>query len=247
VNSPRSPILFDRLGGVTQARIGLGRAGNALPTAALLEFQLAHARARDAVHAALDVELLAAQLGVEHFTAVRSQAADRSTFLQQPDLGRWLDPSSRTLLPPGPFEAAIVLADGLSATAVHAHAVPLYREIFARLPGWTIAPPIAALQARVALGDDIGEALGSELIVMLIGERPGLSAADSLGVYLTWQPRRGRLDSERNCISNVRPPHGTSYADAADLLAWLMQEARRRRLTGVALKVEHELPPGRLE
>lgn len=247
MNRPMPPGPFDRLREATQARIGLGRSGNALPTAALLEFQLAHARARDAVHAALDVELIADQLGVEHIMAVRSQAVDRASFLQQPDLGRWLDPSSRAHLRPGSFDAVFVLADGLSATAVHAHGVALYREAIGRLSDWKIAPPVAAQQARVALGDDIGEALGARLAVMLIGERPGLSASDSLGVYLTWEPQRGRRDSERNCISNIRPPHGMSYPDAADLLAWLMREARARHLTGVALKDDRAVPSHRLE
>lgn len=243
MNGLRPTSLFDRLREATQARIGLGRSGNALPTAALLEFELAHGRARDAVHAALDVGLIATQLGVEDVITVCSQAVDRATFLQKPDLGRRLDPASRARLQPGTFDAVFVLADGLSATAVHAHAVSLYREAIGRLPDWKIAPPIAAQQARVALGDDIGDALGAKLAVMLIGERPGLSAADSLGVYLTWAPQRGRRDSERNCISNIRPPHGMAYAAAAELLAWLMREARERRLTGVALKDDRSNSP----
>ena len=135
-----------------------------------------------------------------------------------------------------------ITRDGLSATAVHAHAVSLYHEAIWRLPDWKIAPLVAAQQARVALGDDIGEAVGANLAVMLIGERPGLSAADSLGVYLTWQPERGRRDCERNCISNIRPPHGMSYSDAADLLVWLLREARERHLTGVALKDDRADP-----
>lgn len=233
----RSP--FARLRDATQARIGLGRAGNGLPTAPLLDFQLAHARARDAVHAALDTALLTGQLGGWLTIAVASRAGDRATFLQRPDLGRRLDPASADRLTPGEYDAAFVFADGLSATAVHAHAAALFRAVIERLPGWRIAPLVLARQARVALGDDIGAALGAAQVVMLIGERPGLSAADSLGVYLTWDPHPGRRDSERNCISNVRPPHGLSYAAAAGRLAWLMNEARRLRLSGVALKDGH--------
>lgn len=238
---------FARLRSATQARIGLGRAGNALPTAPLLDFQLAHARARDAVHAALDTALLAGQLeGIETRT-VASRAGDRAVFLQRTDLGRRLDPASMPALAPGDYDAAFVLADGLSATAVHRHAVMLLHATIERLPGWRIAPVILAQQARVALGDDIGAALSAAQLVMLIGERPGLSAADSLGAYLTWEPRPGRRDSERNCISNIRPPHGLGYVAAADKLAWLMTEARRRRLSGIALKDEQGARQATLE
>lgn len=207
-----------------------------MPLDAVLDFQLAHARARDAVHTPLDVPALAAGLeGLDH-VVVRSQAPDRGTYLRRPDLGRRIDAECLAYLPAGGWDAVFVLADGLSATAVQQHAVPLLRAVMARLHGWRIAPVVLATQARVALGDDIGGALGATLCAMLIGERPGLSVADSLGVYLTYGPRAGRRDSERNCISNIHPSGGLTYEMAATKLAWLMVEARQRRLTGVELK-----------
>lgn len=232
------PALPDRLRTLTQARIGLGRSGQALPTSAMLDFQLAAARARDAVHAALTVDGFSEAIGGRPVTAVRSRAGDRTTYLQRPDLGRLLDEADAARLPRTDSQVAFVVGDGLSANAVHAHAAPLLLALFDRLGDWTIAPIIVARHARVALGDEIGAALGVDLIVMLIGERPGLSAPDSLGCYLTWEPRRGRRDSERNCVSNIRPPGGLDYATAADRITWLMREARSRGLTGVALKDE---------
>ncbi|MCI0756040.1 ethanolamine ammonia-lyase subunit EutC [Teichococcus vastitatis] len=225
----------------TPARIGLGRAGDAPPLGAVLDFQLAHARARDAVHAALDRVPLQAALGGLPWLAVRSQAPDRGTYLRRPDLGRRLDPECLPLLPKGEWDAVFVLADGLSATAVQQHAAAVLRATLQRLPGWRVAPVVIATQARVALGDEIGEALGASLCAMLIGERPGLSVADSLGVYLTYAPQRGRRDSERNCISNIHRSGGLAPESAADKLAWLMTEALRLRLTGVELKDEQ--PP----
>jgi ethanolamine ammonia-lyase small subunit len=232
---------FARLRGFTPARIGLGRCGNALPTQALLEFQLAHARARDAVHETFSPGTLATQLSTAHPGAaaaliVHSQAPDRHSYLQRPDLGRSLDVSDSEQLVTGQYEVAFVIADGLSAPAAHRHAVPLLQALWPKLEHWRIAPVIIACQARVALGDEIGARLGAALVAMLIGERPGLTSPDSLGVYLTWQPRIGRQDSERNCISNIRPPTGLSYDHAASRLAWLMQAARHQRLTGVGLK-----------
>lgn len=232
------PLVLDRLFDATEARIGLGRAGNGLPTGALLDFQLAHARARDAVHAELDTGLLNRQLGAVPHIEVHSAAADRQTYLQRPDLGRRLDEASVASLDSGDHDAAFVIADGLSATAVHDHAVAIYARAVAMLDGWRLAPPVLARQARVALGDEVGAALGARLVVVLIGERPGLSAADSLGSYLTWAPATGRRDSQRNCISNIRPPRGQSYEAAADLLVWLMREARKRQESGVNLKDE---------
>jgi ethanolamine ammonia-lyase small subunit len=134
------------------------------------------------------------------------------------------------------YEVAFVIADGLSAPAVHTHAVPLLQALFPRLPDWHIAPVVISCQARVALGDEIGALLGTNLVAVLIGERPGLSAPDSLGAYLTWHPRQGRQDSERNCISNIRPPTGLTYDQAASRIAWLLSAARRQKLTGVGLK-----------
>lgn len=211
-----------------------------MPTAAHLAFQAAHAAARDAVHAALDVGALRADLtdaGIDSL-AVHSAAPDRRHYLLRPDLGRRLRPSDHATLPRVPGSIVFVVCDGLSATAVQRHAEPLLRRVIPAL-GAT-APVVIAEQGRVALGDDIGQAMGAEAVAVLIGERPGLTAPDSLGVYLTWQPRLGRLDSERNCISNIRP-EGLAIDAAADKLLWLIQEMRRLRLTGIELKDEQEI------
>ncbi|MCU1606065.1 MAG: eutC [Modestobacter sp.] len=231
----------------TRARVALGRAGDGLPTARELEFRAAHAAARDAVHTELDADrvrtALAAAGVVLDVVEVRSQAPDRSTYLQRPDLGRRL--AAGTGLPAGPVDLALVLADGLSPRAVHDHAAGTVAAVLERLPGWTVAPLVLAHQARVALGDPVGAALGARVVVVLVGERPGLSSADSLGLYLTWDPRPGRTDAERNCISNVRPPHGLGYAQAADTLAALLSAARELGASGVVLKDEGAvLPPG---
>ena len=219
-----------------------------LPTAAHLDFQLAHARARDAVHEALEVGGLIADLEREGLEAVvmRSAAGDRARYLQRPDLGRRLDGASRELLArvaaraPAP-DVAFVAADGLSARVVQRHAVPLLRAAAPTLrrEGWRLAPVVVAEQARVALGDEIGALLGARLVAVLIGERPGLTAPHSLGVYLTWQPRPGRTDAERNCLSNICP-EGLAYDLAARKLCYLLTEARRRQVSGVALKEEAE-------
>ena len=229
----RDPFAALRL--ATAARVGLGRAGQGLPTAPMLAFQLAHARAQDAVHTPLDVDLIRSGLGRPSIV-VDSAAADRAAYLQNPDLGRRLDASSAPLLTPGDYDLAIVLADGLSATAVHAHGPALVAALAARLNGWSLASIVIARQARVAIGDPIGEALGARAVVVLIGERPGLSAADSLGAYLTWSPKPGRRDSERNCVSNIRAPGGLSPDQAADKIVWLLREARRLGFSGVDLK-----------
>lgn len=228
-------ILADRLRALTQARVALGRSGQALPTRALLDFQLDHARARDAVHTALATGGFAEAIR-RPVIEVRSQAQDRSEYLRRPDLGRKLDPQDTAKLFPDGATLAIVVADGLSATAVHNHAASMALALVDRLSDWPIAPVVLARQARVALGDAIGEALGVDLVVVLIGERPGLTAPDSLGAYLTWRPRPGRRDSERNCVSNIRPPYGLGYSDAADTIARLLRAAREQRQTGVALK-----------
>lgn len=226
---------WSRLRAATRARIGLGRAGDALPTPALLDFQLAHARARDAVHGQVDFETLEQELAPLPAVRVRSQARDRSVYLRRPDLGRRLDPAAAGLLQPGTWDAAFVIADGLSAAAVQAHALATLRATLARLTGWAVAPVVLAEQARVAIGDPIGAALGAGMVAVLIGERPGLTVPDSLGVYLTYGPRPGRRDSERNCLSNIHAD-GLSPERAAVKLAWLMEEARHRKLTGVELK-----------
>ena len=230
------PDPYALLRSLTRARVGLGRAGDALPTRRLLEFSVAHAAARDAVHLPLDVPNLQKQLGERQSVLVASRAPDRTTYLQRPDLGRRLDAGSAERLEKGEHDVVFVLADGLSARAVHDHAVAFLDATLARLDGWAVAPIVLAEQARVALGDDIGQRLGAGLSVMLIGERPGLSSADSLGAYLTYRPRIGRTDAERNCLSNIRPPDGQRYEVAAYKLASLLDEARRRKLSGVPLK-----------
>lgn len=238
---PARPDVWARLRGATDARIGLGRAGAALPTTAMLALQFAHARARDAVHAALPVEAIQADLAGFETLVVDSQADGRLSYLARPDLGRRLAIADAARLPRVDFDLIIVLADGLSAEAVAVNAPPLVRALAARLGGWAIGPIVIARQGRVALGDEIGERLGTRAVVVLIGERPGLSVADSLGVYLTYEPRIGRRDSERNCISNIHAD-GLSYEAAADMLVWLMNEAARRKLTGVDLKAERSFP-----
>jgi len=234
----------------TPARIALGRAGNATPTDESLRFGWAHAMARDAILAPLDVEALANALAADGWPIerVHSSAIDRTTYLRRPDLGRQLGAADmerlRAKLPQGTrelFDVCLVIGDGLSSLAIERHAVPLLQALQPHLPGGTrFTPVVVASQARVALADDIAALYGASLSVMLIGERPGLSSPDSLGIYLTHAPRRGRHDAERNCISNVRP-EGLSYALAAYKLAWLMREALRRGLTGVALKDESDL------
>ena len=213
----------------TPARVALGRTGHSLPTAELLRFRLDHARARDAVYQPLDPQ----SLGVPH-RLLTSAAADRATYLQRPDLGRRLSRESRELLEKGDYDAAIVIADGLSAPAVHHHAVPLLEALAPHVSDWRMAPLCVVLQGRVAIGDEIGELLGAKLVVVLIGERPGLTSPDSLGVYLTWDPRPGRTDAERNCLSNIRA-EGIAYELAARQLAFLMQQARVRRISGIRL------------
>jgi ethanolamine ammonia-lyase small subunit len=238
VPQPERTDWLEPLRACTPARVFVGRCGAALPTRAMLEFQLAHARARDAVYEEFQPERLAAALPGPGARIVHSRALDRQTYLQRPDLGRRLDDVSAASLPRGDYDAAFVIADGLSARAVHEHAASTLAAIRSKIGGWRLAPLIIACRARVALGDEIGERLGTQVVIVLIGERPGLSAPDSLGAYLTWQPRVGRLDSERNCISNIRPPAGLSYEQAGLRLAWLMNAARRLGLSGVALKEE---------
>ena len=226
----------------TPARIALGRAGPAWPTREVLNFGLAHARARDAVHRALDADALDAELRAAGYAPLRvhSRAADRKTYLTRPDLGRRLDAASATRLDAAPKGAdlLVVLEDGLSAQAVQKHALPLLTCLRSLSPArWTDLPFVIGLQGRVALGDEIGERLGAGFVVVMIGERPGLSAPDSLGLYLTHAPRIGKTDSERNCISNIRP-EGLAFAAAAAKLDWLVGEGLRRGLTGVGLQDE---------
>jgi ethanolamine ammonia-lyase small subunit len=248
----------------TPARIALGRSGASLPTAEWLRFGLAHAQARDAVHLPLDLPAVEAALQALGVTtlAVHSAAPDRATYLRRPDLGRRLADADRQRLranataagatgnaepatgdgdPPEPPDLAIVIADGLSARAVHEQAAPLLAALLPLLAadGLKLAPLVLARQARVALGDDVGSTLSACAVLVLIGERPGLSSPDSLGAYLSWAPRPGCSDAERNCVSNIRPA-GLSHAAAARKLAWLLSAARRLGATGVALKDESE-------
>ncbi|WP_051661373.1 ethanolamine ammonia-lyase subunit EutC [Bosea sp. 117] len=236
-----------RLAAMTPARIALGRAGAGLPTREVLRFSLAHAQARDAVHTPFDAEAVAegiAGLGLATLQ-VSSAAPARDAYLRRPDLGRRLADESRALLREtgrGPVDLAIVVADGLSSTAVHVQAVPFLAALKPRIAqaGWSVAPVVIAREARVALGDEVGEVLKAKAVALLVGERPGLSSPDSLGLYLTFDPKVGRTDAERNCISNVRG-EGLSHDLAAFKLAWLIGEAFRRQLTGVNLKDESDL------
>jgi ethanolamine ammonia-lyase small subunit len=236
---------------LTPARVGLGRAGASLPTEALLEFTLDHARARDAVHAAFDVSAIMRGLGDLGLPAfeVASRVHDRKEYLRRPDLGRMLDPASQKLLGDragGSGQLAIVIGDGLSPAAVNAHAIEVIRHLIPRLgaDGIEIGHAVVASGARVALGDEIGAVLGARMIVMLIGERPGLSASDSLGAYLTFGPKIGLTDEKRNCISNIHSA-GLGYDEAALRIAWLVREGFVRGLSGVALKDESGAPAPR--
>lgn len=236
----------------TAARIALGRAGASLPTAEWLRFSAAHALARDAVHLPFDSEALAAGLAAHDFDhcRVESAAPDRATYLRRPDLGRRLSaPSAALLAAMSSAESGFVvmIGDGLSALAVHRHALPLLVELRPLLEaaGTAIGHVVLAHQARVALGDEIGGLERAAAVLVLIGERPGLSAPDSLGAYLTWAPRPGRSDAERNCVSNIRP-EGLAPAAAARTIAWLLGAARRLGASGVVLKDESDAVERRL-
>jgi len=243
------PDPWQALAALTAARIALGRSGSSLPTRAVLNFDIAHALARDAVHQLLDPAKLSARWREQGGEAlfVRSCATDRLTYLQRPDLGRRLDEASADRLRvaagrTGSCDLAIVIADGLSAPAVDAHALPVVQALLPRLDGLRLAPLVMAEQGRVALGDEIGALLNARLVLVLLGERPGLSSPDSLGAYLTFAPQPGRLDAERNCVSNIRV-EGLAPMIAADRLAWLIRTALVRQVTGVQLKDDSEAPP----
>src|SRR5258705_4798773 len=241
--APSSRSMLD-LRDLTPARVGLGRSGASMPTKALLEFTLDHARARDAVHAAFDVPAMISglgDLGLDAFD-VASRVGNRKDYLRRPDLGRMLDPASAQLLASragNPCQLAIVVGDCLSPTAVHAHAIELVRSLIGRLAAGRIeiGHAVVASGARVALGDELGAILGARMIVMLIGERPGLSAPDSLVAYLTFAPRVGLTDAERNCVSNINGS-GLGYDQAAFKITWLIREGLAQQVTGVALKDE---------
>ncbi|WP_327174807.1 ethanolamine ammonia-lyase subunit EutC [Streptomyces sp. NBC_01335] len=254
----RGPDLWEPLRRHTPARVGLGRTGHGLPLRHLLEFQAAHALARDAVHQAVDFAALRTGLTGHPVAEVRSAAPDRAAYLRRPDLGRKLHPDDGTRLAGLPGGGTlVVIADGLSATAVQRHALPLLEALVPLLGGSGGAgtgegggregvPVVLASQARVALGDEIGERVGARLVLVLIGERPGLSAADSLGAYLTYGPRTGRRDAERNCVSNIHPPAGLGYPAAARTIASLVAGAERLGLSGVALSGEEPGDPAAL-
>ncbi|MBR9787570.1 MAG: ethanolamine ammonia-lyase subunit EutC [Vibrionaceae bacterium] len=246
---------WDKLREFTSARIALGRSGNSVPTDELLSFQLDHAQAMDAVHCSLNVDSLVAQLTdsysilkqtLEPPVVVTSKVTDRFMYLQRPDLGRHLDDASWKKLEAVTKEhnveldLAIVVADGLSSVAVQSHAVPVISRLVSLLSRdeehqWNLAPIAVVKQGRVAVGDDVGECFNAKAVLVLIGERPGLTSPDSMGMYLTWGAKRGAKDSERNCISNVRP-EGLNYDDACQRAFYLLKEARRLQLSGVNLK-----------
>jgi ethanolamine ammonia-lyase small subunit len=229
----------------TRARIALGRVGSSLPTKEVLDFGLSHAMARDAVHLALDVNALTDEIQVLGLNVlqVNSKAPDRQSYLIRPDWGRRLSEASchqLKTLKAEPIDFMLVVGDGLSSLAVARHAVPLIAEIQKIIPEkWRMGPVVIASQARVALADEVAELMGTRMVAMLIGERPGLSSPDSLGVYLTYHPKVGCSDADRNCISNVRP-EGLNYAAAAKKLVWLAKEAMRTEVSGVMLKDESD-------
>ena len=238
---------WQQLKSFTRARIAIGRVGSSLPTKEVLDFGLSHAMARDAVHLPLDLNTLEEDIQAQGFSTLRtkSMAADRATYLLRPDWGRRLQEQSlvnlQNLSQPKPIDFLIVVGDGLSSLAVARHVAPLLAEMRQHLPNkWHTGHVVIVSQARVAIGDEIGQALGAKMVVMLIGERPGLSSPDSLGIYLTYNPKLGLCDADRNCISNVRP-EGLQYDVAAKKLIWLAKEAMRLKVTGVALKDESDV------
>jgi len=245
---PQNPLL--ELRRLTPARIALGRTGTSMPTSAQLDFQYAHAQARDAVHLPFDSAGLSAQLAEigRESVLLHSAATDRNSYLQRPDLGRKLSDESAQALRtyasahPGGVDLVIVVADGLSALAVHRHTLPFLARLEEQVlaEGWSVSPVMLVEQGRVAVADEIGELMGAKMTVILIGERPGLSSPDSLGLYFTYNPKIGLSDAFRNCISNVRL-EGLSYGMAAHRLQYLMREACRRQLSGVNLKDEAQL------
>ncbi|MCY7350853.1 MAG: ethanolamine ammonia-lyase subunit EutC [Cytophagaceae bacterium] len=252
---PSQPDEWQFLRNYTPARIALGRAGHSLPTSALLDFNLAHAQARDAVHSELNVQKLREKLTKIHsgnpehsgpdVFLLKSQVENRQQYLLRPDLGRKLSAESTSLLTAHsapPSDICFVVADGLSAQAVDAQAVPVLQRLVPTLKasGWSVAPLCLVEQGRVAIADEIGYLLRAEIVVILIGERPGLSSPDSLGAYLTYQPRPGLTDEARNCVSNIRPA-GLGHDMAAQKLFYLLSEMKRKKLSGVGLKDDSEL------
>ena len=246
--APPAADPWSPLRSLTSARIGLGRSGAALPTGPMLALRLAHARARDAVHDALDADALAAAAAglAPAVLAVGSAAPDRRAYLLRPDLGRRLGPEGAAALARhrGAYDLAPVIADGLSARAVQHHALPVLAAVLGTLSaqGWSVAPLVLVRQGRVAIGDAVAGALGAASVLVLIGERPGLSAADSMGAYLTWRPGPATTDAERNCVSNIRP-EGLPYATAAAQIVSLLAQMRAGGFSGVRLKAEAPAGP----
>lgn len=245
---------WSKLNAFTDARVGLGRSGISIPTKHLLAFQLAHAKAIDAVHTPLDRQALGAALSQQAWSPkaaplyLQSRATDRATYLQRPDYGRLLDQASAELLDahqaenPQGYDLVIAVVDGLSALAIEQNTLPFLNALFEQLDmqtandrPWTLAPICLVEQGRVAIGDDICQRLNAKCVIVLVGERPGLSSPDSLGLYLTWDAQVGRTDAYRNCISNIRPA-GLKYQEAARKARYLLQEARKLQLSGVKLK-----------
>jgi len=228
----------------TMARVSLGRTGDALPYRELLDLRRAHAAARDAVHERLDVVSLRMECEQRGWdtVAVRSNACDRAQYLRRPDLGRLPDSAAKQTLTPGPFDAVIVIADGLSALAVQRHAIAVLDRLLPKLREgeWKLAALVLVEQGRVAIADTLAQWLKAKLSVILIGERPGLTSPDSLGAYLTWDPSPGRTDAQRNCISNIRP-EGLDYDPAAARIFTLMTEMRRKQLSGISLNLSPKL------
>jgi ethanolamine ammonia-lyase small subunit len=250
IDTPENDNPWLELRRLTPARIALGRTGTSIPTGAQLDFQFAHAQARDAVHLPFDHMGLSSQLAERGRDSLllHSAAVDRHSYLQRPDLGRRLSDESAQALRdhaqanPGGVDLAVVVADGLSALAVHKHTLPFLTrmEEQTHAEGWSLSPVILVEQGRVAVADEVGQLLGAKMVVILIGERPGLSSPDSLGLYFTYNPKVGLTDAYRNCISNVRL-EGLSYGMAAHRLLYLMREACRRQLSGVNLKDEAQV------
>lgn len=241
---PDQPDPWAFLQSHTSARIARGRTGHSLPTRALLDFQLDHARARDAVYSELDRDVFGSPLPTvqEPVLLLHSQAADRQQYLQRPDLGRKLDQKSRATLPDSAgFDLSIVIVDGLSATAINRHAPTVVTRLVeeVRKLDWTLAPVCLVEQGRVAIGDEVAHALKAETVLVLIGERPGLTSPDSMGAYLTFSPKPGLTDESRNCISNIRP-EGLPYEAAVQKLLYLLTEMKIRKLSGVQLKDEFD-------
>ncbi|MEI4488011.1 ethanolamine ammonia-lyase subunit EutC [Frigidibacter sp. MR17.14] len=237
------PDFLPKLRLLTPARVRLDARGGAAPLASVLDFQLSHAKARDAIRQPVDWAALRAGLGAREVIELHSRAPDRDTYIRRPDLGRRLSEDSLARIPCTRPDLAVVIADGLSAFAVTNHAAAMVDALDAALPELTFGPIALAREGRVAIGDEIAAAMGAPLCLVLIGERPGLSVSDSLGAYLTWDPKVGAPDSSRNCVSNIHGRGGLDYARATDLLTFLIRKAREIRATGVALKDDRVASP----